>query len=115
MGQNVFTWDFIPMMTNGIPTSNETFVGPTYGLRWNYTKMIYAPEDNALLPEFQYFDFAQNPFEDRNLYGIIPDEAIPPDAESLLESWAEKTRATGSGSMDPLVRAQLEALGYAQR
>jgi len=110
------TWEFIPMMTNGIPTTNETFVGPTYGLRGYYSKMIYAPENNELLPQFQYFDLTTNPLEDRSLYGIIDDEAIGlPDAESILESWAEKTRASGSGSMDPLVRAQLEALGYAQR
>jgi len=112
------TWDYIPMLTNGIPTSNETFVGPTYAFRREQYKLIFTPEENVLLPEFQFFDLISDPpgeIENR-LPGIVPEDVMHiPNVEILLENWADTTRASGSGSMDPLIRAQLEALGYAQR
>lgn len=104
------TWDFIPLQTYGVPGSNETFVGPTYALRWQFSKIIYAPEENDLLPKYQLFYL--DPLEEHEFplstWGSLEIES------KLLESWAATTKSTSSGSMDPLTREQLEALGYTQ-
>jgi len=104
------TWDFIPLQTYGVPSSNETFVGPTYALRWQFSKLIYAPQENDLLPEYQLFHL--DPLEEhefpQSAWGSLE------FGSELLESWAATTKSINAGSIDPLTREQLEALGYTQ-
>ncbi len=109
-----FGWDYIPMLTYGIPTRYETEVGRIFGFRYRDAKLIYAPSADGRLPEFQLFDLSADPRETTDTFGAI-DWSEPgwPNVVENLKFWSRvQGRESASIDMDPSLREQLEALGY---
>jgi len=107
------SWDFIPMISYGVPTEGEADVGRIYGFRLEDSKLLYAPEAEGYLSLYRYFDLDFG--ESTNRYGSVDWSSFElPDAPEVLKSWASVQQDDVTKSMDPLVRAQLRALGYVQ-
>ncbi len=108
-------WSHVAMLTHGFPTSREIGVGRIYAFRFDNSKLIYAPQANEFLPEYQYFDLLDDPGETVDIFPLTDPSAMPlTDAPGLLATWSTVSQVETSYSMDPRVRAQLEALGYVQ-
>jgi len=107
-------WLFVPMFTHGEPTATETGVGRIYGFRFAESKLLYAPQAGRYLPLYQYFDLAGDPGETVDSYGTIggASKRSLEVWQELIAAWSAVLRSHEAAGIDPMVRAQLRALGY---
>jgi len=107
-------WLFIPCQSYSFVAEGAMSMGRFFCFRFEDNKLIYSPDAGGAIPEFQFFDLETDPDEIEDIFDeILENDPGLPEVMEMLALWASTQSAADLSELDPQVRAQIEALGYA--
>ncbi len=108
-------WEFVPSQSYSFSAPGELSLGRFFSFRFQDWALIYGPDAQPSLPEYQYFDLIMDPEEMNDIYpGIVRSERKTPDVPEALKLWASMQGSADVSALSPEAYAQLKALGYVQ-